>query len=657
MTGAGHPRYRPEIDGLRALAVASVIVYHAYPSLLPGGLAGVDVFFVISGYLITSKLMLDLGRGTFSLTEFWVRRLRRIAPALLFCLLVFSLLAMWALTPDRLSEFGKALIASVLPVSNFYLRYQPGGYFAPDSRLDPLVHMWSLAVEEQFYLLYPVALLVILRFKPRWLHFVFSLGLVMSLAVAAVLMAFKPAVAFYYLPPRAWELMLGGAVALNERRSGGTRPAAAFSQPLIWLSITGLLAGFLLLGGSRTFPWPGALLPCLSTSALLVLLRPADVVARVLAARPLVFIGMISYSLYLWHQPAFAFARSVSLNAVSVTGYLWIICGLLPVAWASWKFVEQPLRWPSRISNKRAIVGMVVVAAILIAGGFAAWAADGWRSRFPAPTLAMIDEFGATRQRTERCQSDENASSKCGSLEHWPPALAILGDSHAFALSEGLTPLANSGGVGVITLWKAGCPPVHSRTFPQKRECIRFIEMASQKIRASSSIRKVIVMARWAGYMESAYFDNGEGGVETTDGRARNRFDRARVDQLRLGLLAMVAQLQTAGKQVVIVGPVPEVGWNVPEYLWKSERFGTFVSPTTSYSRFLTRQSRPLAVLCDVAARRKVSVVYPDTVFCSSATGRCATSDGLSPFYWDDDHLSPKGAQMIVQRYRGILLL
>jgi peptidoglycan/LPS O-acetylase OafA/YrhL len=658
VTGAQRPIYRPEIDGLRALAVGSVILYHANERWMPGGLAGVDVFFVISGYLITSKIAQDIDRGSFSLARFWTGRLRRIAPALLLMLLISSLAALWILPPDHLQRFGAALVASVLPVSNFYFRYYASGYFSPEARTNPLIHTWSLAVEEQFYLVYPLVLLFIIRTKPAWLAGIFASGLLLSLIMAGVLSSYRPDVAFYYLPPRAWELMLGGAVWLLGRRSNRPKLSPTIASFGTFVSMAGLLAGFLVPGTRDTFPWPGAILPCLCTAALLGLLHPAHKVTRMLAAKPFVVAGMMSYSLYLWHQPAFAFARLLSAGTLPVTTYLALMCGIVLVSWASWRFVERPLRRPSAIADARVMAGLAMAAALLIAGGIAMRAGQGWPSRFSAQTLRLMDMNVAERQRSEKCQSDILANPKCGGAKFWLPKIAILGDSHAYAISEGLIPVSNRARTGVMALWRSGCPPILGRTYGglRERECMDFMDIAARKISESRSVEQVILVARWARHLELRAFDNGEGGVEEAYHLSVPPLDAAKLDQFRAGLERMIVRLRMAGKRVVIVGPVPEVGWSVPDYLWKSKRLGNAATPTTSLLRFQNRHVRDLKMLAQVAVHENVPVVYPHHLFCSMSSGRCFTVSGPDPLYYDDDHLSRAGASLFSRYFERKLI-
>ena len=646
---AKRPAYRPEIDGLRALAVGSVIVYHANERWMPGGLAGVDVFFVISGYLITLNIMQDIDRGSFSLARFWTGRLRRIAPALLLMLFVASLLALWILPPDNLKRFGAALVFSVLPVSNFYFRYNESGYFSADSRTNPLIHMWSLAVEEQFYLLYPLVLMFIVSRKPAWLGRIFASGVLLSVILAAVFSSTKPEVAFYYLPPRAWELMLGGAVSLLARRSHHLKLAPAIANLGSWAGIAGLLAGFLVPGSRETIPWPGAIVPCLSTAALLALLHPAHAITRMLTAKPFVVAGMMSYSLYLWHQPAFAFARLLSAGTLSAATYLALMCGIGGAAWASWRFVEKPLRRPGAIPDARVIAGLAVFGALLIAGGIAMRTGQGLPSRFSAQTLRLMDMSATERRRSEQCQSDIQANPKCANAAFWPPRIAILGDSHAYALSEGLVPVANGARTGVTTLWRSGCPPILGRTYGglRERECMDFMDRASRQISASRSVEQVILVARWARHVELRAFDNGEGGVEEAYHLGVPPLDAAKLAQFQAGLERMILRLRIAGKRVVIVGPVPEAGWNVPDYLWKSQRFGNAAPPTTSLLRFQNRHVRDLKMLSELAQYKNVVVVYPHHMLCQISMERCSTVAGFGPLYYDDDHLSRAGAQSI----------
>ena len=332
-------RYRPEIDGLRAVAVLPVIAFHAMPEMVTGGFLGVDVFFVISGYLITGLLAADLQAGRFSLLRFYERRARRILPALIAVLLATLPFAWGWMLPGQLEEHGRALIAVAGFYSNIHYWMQDG-YFARASELKPLLHSWSLAVEEQYYLFFPLALAFFWRRWPALVRPLLALGLLLSLALAHLLAGQHPRAAFFLLPSRAWELLAGALAALWLMRAPHPRqngPAAALGLGMI-------LAAFALIDRHDRIPGLPALLPVLGTVLVILFAGPRTWAGRLLS-RPLpVGLGLISYSAYLWHQPVFAFARMRAFAPIPAAGYLALAALSLALAWLSWRFVERPFR-------------------------------------------------------------------------------------------------------------------------------------------------------------------------------------------------------------------------------------------------------------------------------------------------------------------------
>jgi peptidoglycan/LPS O-acetylase OafA/YrhL len=657
---AGRQRsaYRPEIDGLRAFAVLSVMVYHADERWLRGGLAGVDVFFVISGYLITRRILEDHDRGAFSLAGFWMARVRRIAPALLLVLGVSGLLGIALLPPAHLMRFASATLASVFSVSNFYFRETQGNYFSPDSRTNPLIHTWSLGVEEQFYLFYPLVMLLALRFVPRLLPGVLLAGIAASLLMARHLQHDHAGMGFYLLPGRAWEFLLGAVAVLSERRGLPARLPDGWATIMASAALAGLCAAFLIAGGQQVFPWPRALVPSLATTGLIIFLRPDAWPARFLAAAPFVFIGTISYSLYLWHQSAFAFVRLAQVKTVSPLGYIVLGIGLIAISWLSWRFVEQPFRKQQRASSRRTLAITGAGACLLVAFSLAIHAGDGWRFRFPADVLVLMDQESSVRSRKEECQRRGSAGPNCVFHTPFPASVAVIGDSHARSLVRGLGPLAIRKGIAVEAVWKSGCIPTlsGSTVLSPGRVCNAFMDRASRQLAATPGIVRVIVMARWAAHLEQSAFDNGEGGIEVSPWADRPPLTGAELAKVREGLIQLIVRLQKAGKQVVMVGPVPEAGWNVPEILWKAKLYKGSDNVTTSYEAVRRRTRFSMAVLAEVAARTGVMVIDPRDAFCRADTGRCAISWQGMPFYSDDNHVNRLGAEWIARRHEDDLL-
>ena len=419
--------YRAEIDGLRALAVLPVILFHAGFSWFSGGYVGVDVFFVISGYLITTIIIAELAEGRFSLTVFYERRARRILPALFFVMLFSTLFALLWLAPSELKDFGQGLIA----VSTFWsnvLFWQQSGYFETAAELNPLLHTWSLAVEEQFYIFFPLLLLLAWRISLKFVCLMLVVIFVLSISAAQWGVYQSPSAAFYLLPMRAWELLIGSAIALYLR----------FNRPLDSrlaneaISLLGLaMVVFAIVAFDQTTPFPGvyAVLPTLGTALLILCATPSTTVCKVLSLKPLVALGLISYSAYLWHQPVLAFAR-YRLSADLPDFLLLALCLLaVAMAWLSWRYVEQPFRDKDRFSQKFIFQTSVLVIASLCGMGFWLHQSDGGLDFYAADEQTVFQSFVrpavyvAKRHGTIRLQPFDKNNDK--------PDILIIGDSHS----------------------------------------------------------------------------------------------------------------------------------------------------------------------------------------------------------------------------------
>lgn len=361
-------RYRSEIDGLRALAVIPVVLFHAGFSTFGGGYVGVDVFFVISGYLITAILRKDMGEGGFSLAGFYERRARRILPALFLVMLISLPLAWLILLPEGMVEFSKSLIAVSLFGSNF-LFWQTSGYFNSATEMKPMIHAWSLSVEEQFYVFFPLFLLIFWRFGKKTLVGLLAVAAAISLGLAQWGVVTKPVFTFYLLPTRAWELLLGALVAFYYTES-------TIQQRRPWFAEVGSFVGIFLIGFSifaydekTPFPSLYALAPTIGALLVIIFSTSQTWVGRLLGSKPLVWFGLISYSLYLWHQPLFAFARHAMMDEPSHV-FMLLLMGLAVVlAYLTWRFVEKPFRDKSCVSLRQVIVASLACSFTLIGFG------------------------------------------------------------------------------------------------------------------------------------------------------------------------------------------------------------------------------------------------------------------------------------------------
>lgn len=456
--------YRPDIDGLRAIAVLSVVVHHAFPDALPGGFVGVDIFFVISGYLITTLVRDALDEGRFSLADFYARRARRILPALLVVMSAALVAGWFVQTALQYSALGKTAAAAAMFVANFSL-WQDANYFAWTSRSTILLHLWSLSVEEQFYIFWPLALAALAAFPrlvvPATLAIV-GASFFYGLEAAQV----DQSRAFYWLPSRMWELGVGGVLALLRLRSENLAAPLSLASSLAGLCV--IVASLAALNGSMLFPGFVALAPT-AGAALVIAAGPHNWIARRVLGNPLaIFFGLISYPLYLWHWPLLSFAHALDRAEP------WIVRAALvglsvPLAWATYRFVELPVRLRRRISPQALAVGLVLVGAA--AGGV--HLANGLPSRsFAAdPHSIFLDHYVDAQKRglveayRPECDFYDEATKRAraaiaasclpsGERKNW----LLWGDSHAQALSAGLRSILPEG-VALAQVATSGCPP------------------------------------------------------------------------------------------------------------------------------------------------------------------------------------------------------
>ncbi|RTZ63433.1 MAG: acyltransferase [Aquificaceae bacterium] len=371
--------YRKEIDGLRALAVIPVVLFHAGFEWVSGGYVGVDVFFVISGYLITSILLGELQSGSFSIRNFYERRARRILPAL-FLVLLFCLPFAWLwLLPEELEAFARSLIAVIAFVSNI-LFWQETDYFTASTDLIPLLHTWSLAVEEQFYIFFPLFLAIFWKAGRRILLAVIAVVALVSLGLTEWGWRYYPEANFYLIFTRAWELMIGAFVAFYLFYK--EQPHGQFNEIVSFIGLAMIVSSLFFLDKSLPFPSVYALIPTVGTALVILFATTNTLVNKLLSLKPFVAIGLISYSAYLWHQPLFVFARAYYMDEPNRLIMSALSIGALFLAYLSWRFVEKPFRNKQRFSQKQIFVSAFVVSLLFIAVGVFLIISEGAMYRF-----------------------------------------------------------------------------------------------------------------------------------------------------------------------------------------------------------------------------------------------------------------------------------
>jgi peptidoglycan/LPS O-acetylase OafA/YrhL len=506
---APHLSYRPEIDGLRAVAVLPVVLYHFGVPGFPGGFVGVDVFFVISGFLIGGLLWAELeSTGRIRLGAFFGRRIRRLATAYLAMALATLVAAWFILLPFDFREFGQELVAATVYLANVHF-FRDAGYFATASDQKLLLHTWSLAVEEQFYVVLPLLMLALARWRRTLPALLVGLGL-LSLVACIAMMRLSPTAAFYLFPFRAWELLAGVVMAILAQRSGfGWQVHGALSWAglgLIALAVFGFSAG-------DHFPGAYALAPVAGAVLIILNGRHANPVNRMLASRPFLFFGLISYSLYLWHWPMVVLLKyylgADHLGPSQIAG---LMVAAVAVSWLSWRFIETPVR-RGLLPGWRLPVVYAGAAAALVGAALSFAFSDGWPNRFSPEARPFIAATRGFHQDWSRCRVPRDGPwagiEICPIGPEGPPRVLVWGDSHARAFKEGVEKAAFDAGTPGLLIWRGGCPPLLGvwkdekvSTPAEEALCAASGPAVLKGLEGTPGIDTVLLIGRWAYYAE-----------------------------------------------------------------------------------------------------------------------------------------------------------
>ncbi|OQP88414.1 hypothetical protein BTR14_03015 [Rhizobium rhizosphaerae] len=658
-------QHRPEIDGLRTVAVLPVLLFHAGIPGFAGGYVGVDLFFVISGYLITGIILSAERKAGFSLLAFYERRVRRIMPALFAVMLACLPFAWFTMLPDQMASFGKSLVAVCLFVSNI-LFYLQTGYFAADAELQPLLHTWSLAVEEQFYVVFPLIMIATHRMPVRRRMGLLLALAVVSLALAQWTVAQDTSAAFYLPHTRAWELLTGSLAAfwLADRRQKGHETLAALGLAAIAFSVVAY-------DGATPFPSFYALVPVIGALLVILFAQPGTAVARLLSMKVMTGIGLISYSLYLWHQPILAFARIHSLTEPSRGTMLGLVLLSFPLAYLSWRFIEQPFRSraaTTRRSGSSALGVTAASAACVIAMGLFAQRDNGLAFRVPEGAQDAILAGKTLDPAMTHCLFDKGEASLPHPIKDClTPGIAqsptiLIGDSHAGALAGAALRGFAAAGEPLYAMSHSACVGFSGFVVsdPKYRlRCNSFFTGIEDYI-ARAKISTVIMLSRWTLYVEGTPFDNGEGGVEHRRPTFVDLYDRrdemggeddpARKQRVLDQYVADIKSYLDRGINVVLVYPVPEAGWNVPDTVARAVMNGDpHPLLTTATPRYQQRNAAVIAAF-DALEHPRLRKVKAAPVFCNwLVNNRCLNAEGIKDIlYLDDNHLSDTGAALLV---------
>ena len=659
--------YRPEIDGLRALAVFSVIFYHSEivlfdKNFFQGGFLGVDIFFVISGYLITSIIIKEtVISGSFSFINFYERRIRRILPILFFVMIVSLPFAYFTLLIDQIIEFSKSIISSIFFVSNIFFHYTDDPYIAEASMLKPFLHTWSLSIEEQYYVFFPIIFYFIIKYFKKLIPLILFLGIAMSLYIAEKFSISHPSFNFFMLPSRGFELLIGSFTSYLQFNKNFNSIVSKNSANN-FLSLIGLILVIYPLfyfNDEMLLPSIKSLVPVLGISLMIVFGRGKVFVNKILCNKIIVFLGLISYSLYIWHYPIFAFSKNLYLfQGSNLTKSLFILFTIL-LSIFSYFYLEKPFRNKNIISTY--ILKIFIGSSIIVLLIFSIFiiSKDGYKNRLPKI-------FHEKLINTHKIMLNKNGTNG---------DVVLIGDSHIQPLSLYLNDYLKEKKLN----FHRHFTPLYVHEFhlvdSNGRIDYDFDERNNNiiyKLFKEKQNLTIILHHRWSYFLTEKGFNNTEVFPEYTKSqnyiepisKKDQRFTKKTLDvqerQIYLldGIKLAIENIIELGHKLIIVYPVPEVGFEVPRYYLKKYLFDLNNEPiilSTDFNLYRKRHEKIFEIL-DNIKHKNVFKVYPHRHFCNKKiANRCIVNSLDELFYQDDDHLSLQGSKFIINDIKNII--
>ncbi len=648
-------QYRSEIDGLRALAVIPVILFHFNISGFHGGFIGVDIFFVISGFLITQLIVTDLDKDSFTFIKFYEKRARRLLPAS-FLVLIFCILAGWIiLAPIDYKAFGESLVSFSLFSSNIYFM-EKVGYFDTPAQYKPLLHTWSLSVEEQFYLFFPVILLVIKKWFWKYLqHIILGIFLI-SIAISIYTTYFYPEFGFYMLPSRAWELMLGALLAI---RAFPDIRDKTISSIIALLGVCLILLAMAFYNERTPFPGYTALLPCLGTAFIIWSnINSKNIVGYCLSIKPLIFIGLISYPLYLWHWPLYVFSV-YSLNRELTGPEVIFLIGLtFLLSYLTWKLLEQPVRRKVIFKSMRPVfISAILGGFIFISSGAVMQISNGFPVRLPEKLryIAEAEEGKNTRRNECFTPRDKNVPvtiCTLGISKKIAPEFIVWGDSHANMLIPALDLVAKKQKLYGIIVSAASCPPILNveRLLKNGRRiwCKEFNDKVLKLI-IEKKIQNILLVGYWWDYTK--YWNKKEQALIPNrmlkfiaNGTTKKALN------LQNSLSNTISTLKD--RRIWVFEDIPDYSFKVPSYLAKLAFRGMDLN-NTSIGQSRVEHERRQRITRELFRNKQhmpINFVTASNILCGHTTN-CKVIANNKVLYWDSHHLTKSGALYIADAF------
>lgn len=624
-------KYRSEIDGLRALAVIPVILCHAGFELFRGGFIGVDVFFVISGYLITTIILNEMELNSFSLLSFYERRARRILPALFFMITCCIPVAWILLMPGDMQDFSASVGTTAIFLSNFFFLSQTG-YFGSDAHFQPLMHLWSLSVEEQFYLLFPA--LMIATYRKTYCRMIFYIGLVFLLSIVAAEWGsrFDAERNYFHSFTRFWELLIGAFLALYLRNHSVSTPTW-LNNLLSIIGLSALIFSVFEFSESTVFPSIYTLVPTVGTALIILFATRGTLVNSLLSLPIFVGIGLISYSLYLWHQPVFAFWRHYNLVELTQTQIIMAIVVAITLAISTYFIVERPFRGTDAVLNRHQVFSISgIMILILFIFGLFGYLSNGqfYVNDERTKNSNISDRISINHGLHRDCDDHFNLSSNCYSDNE--PEVLLWGDSFAMHLVQGIE--ASNKNIRLQQHTKSACSPILdaaivSHKFSQKwaEDCIKFNNNVFSWLKENKTV-KLVVLSSTFNIVQSDYLSSGE--LYSPPASEEHIFAQVK---------NTISQIYELGIDVLIVSPTPYSGRDNGRCVAQA----MFMNSDKEICDFYDKERASYGFLRRIAGY--VPIYWLSNNICED--NLCKANIGNILLYRDDGHLSKEGSKYL----------
>ncbi|MDA9093856.1 acyltransferase [Methylophilaceae bacterium] len=639
-------KYRKEIDGLRALAVLPVILFHAGFATFSGGFVGVDIFFVISGYLITTIIVDEMSKGSFSLLNFYERRARRILPALFFVML-FTLPFAWLwMLPQDLKSFSQSLVAVPLFASNV-LFWLTSGYFNTVSELKPLLHTWSLAIEEQYYILFPLFLILAWKLGKKWIISLLIIVAVLSVSAAQYSSINHPSFTFYLLPTRAFEILIGALISfyIHHKQS-----IISVSQPVRQtVSLAGLaLVLFAIFAFDSKTPSPSlyTLIPTIGAGLILVFANDKNIVGKLLSTKIFVGIGLISYSAYLWHQPLFAFAKLRTLDELTNPQLIGLSLSAIGLGYLSWKFIENPFRNKKIIKVKTLIYFGMLLTILFTTIGLIGHLKKGFPDRVSEQITKLLNnpQEPFTNELCAKRYPLFRSFNACLISKNESPEILIIGDSHSQHYFKSTSSALIDKSVMNLGAWS--CLPFASKKYTSFDNCSEKIDAAVKFATGTDSIKVIILSGYWS-YLSSGGFN-----IQNQNYRLPDLLTKTQSESFIQAGKKVLDEIRKSGKRVILMKDIPDLDFNIQSCFDMSPYKNNSINQLCSmnYKSYKDRYQAYDDLMFSLTKNYPNLEIYsPTNLFCSNETNACYGKKNSEPLYFNSDHLTVTGSDLVIQ--------